>query len=98
MATEEQRQEYLKKIEVQKGEMRKVVESVLMTDSGKKLFRHLHDTCGYPLSSIVINIKTGEVDTVATTFNESRRAVYIELRGLAPRELLREIEYTEEKK
>ena len=98
MATEEQRQDYLKKIEAQRGEMKKVVESVLMTDGGKKLFRHLHDTCGFSLSSIVINIKTGEVDTVATTFNESRRAVYIELRGLAPRELLREIEYTEEKK
>jgi len=98
MATEEERQKYLKEVEAQRGEMKKVVENVLMTDSGKKLFRHLHNICGYAISSLTVNAKTGAIDLEATAFNEARRAIYIHLRDLSPRELLREIEYTEEKK
>lgn len=99
--TEEQRKAYLERVKIQNDEIKKVVENVLMTDSGKKLFRHLHNICGYSLSSIVVNSKDGEISPNGTTFNESRRAVYINLRELAPVELLREVEYsekTEEKK
>lgn len=96
--TEAEKKVYLEKVQAEKDKMKKVVEAVLLTDSGKELFRFLHNICGYPLSSLVVNSKDGEISPNGTTFNESRRAVYIQLRNLAPIELLREIEYTEEKK
>lgn len=77
----------------------KAVTAVLATDAGKELFKFLHQICGYDQTSIVIDLKTGNLDPEKTLYNEARRAVYIQLRNLAPKEILRDVEYsTEEKK
>jgi hypothetical protein len=77
------------------------VKDVLATEAGKELFRFLFKICGYDQTSIVVDMKTGTLDLEKSLYNEARRAVYIQLRALAPIEDLRAIEYkekTEEKK
>jgi hypothetical protein len=72
-----------------------MVANVLATDSGKELFRFLFEVCGYEQPSVVLDGKTGQIDTEKMLYNEARRSVYIQLRALAPIEELKKIEYKE---
>jgi len=96
--TPEEKKKYVESVTADREKMEKAVEAVAATDSGKELLKFLHRICGYDQVNLVVNRQTGEVDTVATTFNECRRGVYIQIRNLVPVEVLKEIEFTEEKK
>jgi DNA-directed RNA polymerase subunit M/transcription elongation factor TFIIS len=98
--TPEEKTKYIEKVTAEQEKMKKAVEAVAATDAGKELIKFLHRVCGYDQVNLVMNRQTGEVDTVATTFNECRRGVYIQIRNLVPAEVLKEIEFakTEEKK
>jgi len=71
---------------------RMMVEGVASTEPGKEFLKFLHRICGYSETNLVLNRTTGEIDTVASTFNEVRRGVYLQIRPLIPTEVLREIE------
>lgn len=82
-------------------EMSDAFEAVAGTESGKKVLRYLHNVCGFDKIGLVMKANTGEVDPIATTYNECRRMVYIQMRAFLSTETLKQIEYPnkeEEKK
>lgn len=81
----------------------KAIANVLATESGKELFGFLFEICGFEQTSVVMDTRSGKLDLEKTLYNEARRAVYLQLRALAPADLLKEVEFrkiqkTEEKK
>jgi nitrogen fixation/metabolism regulation signal transduction histidine kinase len=97
------KKKYMEAVAAEHDKMKKAVEAVSATEAGKEFLRFLHRICGYAEVNLVVNRQTGEVDTVATTYNECRRGVYIQVRNLVPVEVLKQIEFpstneTEEKK
>ena len=100
---EEAKKKFMAAMAAEREKVRKAVEAVALTDAGKELLRFLHRVCGFAEVNLVVNRQTGEVDTVATTYNECRRGVYLQVRSHVPAEILRDIEIpletgTEEKK
>lgn len=86
--------EYLAKVAAERDELKRVVESVLSTDNGKRLFRYIAKVCGFHVADRVI-CADGRVDLVATALNSERRNVYLNLRALASADALRIVEHTE---
>lgn len=72
------------------------VNSVLMTDAGKEVFRYLKDICGFDKPSRVVTT-IGAVDPIGTTCNDERRSIYLQLRALADPRLLADVEYAAQK-
>ena len=97
--TEEQKkkqEEYLVKVAAERQLLKRTVESVLSTESGKELFKYIHKICGFDKADRVV-CSDGQVDLVSTALNSERRNVYLNLRALAPAAALRVIENPEEK-
>lgn len=86
--SERKKSEVEEKAERDAAALRACVDSVLRTPEGKRLFAHLYRWCGQGVSSLVRDRTTGGVDTLTTAMNESSRAVYLHLAGLATRELI----------
>ena len=108
--TEDQRKEHeAKKKQYEEAVMavikdrRATMEAVALTEPGKKLFRYLHDVCGFEKSDRVMK-PDGSINAEAMLMNAERREVYLRIRQYLPPEVLREIELplapakTEEKK
>ncbi len=96
--SEEKKAVYLAAVAAEKAALAKTVTAVAATESGKELLKFLHRICGYDQTSLVLNRTTGEIDMAASTFNEVRRGVYLQLRPFVPVAVLRDIENPEEKK
>ena len=67
------------------------VSAVLKTEHGKILWAHLFDVCGYNVSSLTKRLD-GDISVSSTECKEAQRLIYINLRKLAPRELLVAVE------
>lgn len=67
--------------------LRIAVSVVLKSEHGKIFWAHLFKECGYNLSSLTRKLD-GEVAPLSTECKEAQRLIYINLRKLAPRELL----------
>ncbi len=70
-----------------------VVDAVISTDPGKKLFIWLRSRLGFTKSSLSRK-RDGSVDVAATEALEAQRLIYLELRGAASLELLVPVEET----
>ena len=68
-----------------------VIDNVLATDSGKRLFIWLRGRLGFTKSSLSRK-RDGSVDEVATDALEAQRLIYLELRNAASLELLHPVE------
>ena len=97
--TEEQRAEalmkkaeYQKKVDAELARRRAIVANVAATDSGKKFIGMLRNICGFDVADRVID-SDGKLDPVATSINTERRGIYIHVRNLVPKEILRDIEF-----
>jgi hypothetical protein len=71
--------------------LRIAISVVLKSEHGKILWAHLFRECGYNLSSLTRKLD-GEVAPLSTECKEAQRLIYINLRKLAPRELLIAVE------
>lgn len=96
--TEEEKKRAIEKLKVEHERVKNAVETVSGTVPGKVLLRYLNYICGFDKSSLVIHPQTGEINAVATAYNESRRSVYLQLRSMIPIAVLKEIEYPTEEK
>ena len=65
------------------------IDAVLKTEAGRTLWAYLFHACGYNVSSLSRNPSTGEMDRMSTECKEAQRFIYVNLRKLASRELLR---------
>ena len=72
------------------------IDDLLKTDSGRTLFTHLYHVCGYAQADVPLD-KLGQVENGLLLYNATRRAIYINLRGLATKELLLPVELEAEK-
>ncbi len=83
---------------------RSAVNEQLKTRAGMDMLVGLFHLCGYNLTSVVSDPESGEVLDRATSYNDARRSVYVDLRKLmepearAKMELLAETGGEEEKK
>lgn len=59
---------------------------------GKSVLRYLLNQCGYQSVSTTMNPQSGEINTVATIYNEARRNVYLKIRSFLMEEILRDVE------
>lgn len=66
---------------------------VAKTPSGRNIFRYLLGVCGFQKHSVGVNPQTGEINTEATTYNEARRSIYVNMRQLIPVKDLITIEF-----
>ena len=82
------RQQILARFANAEKQLKQSVDEVLRTESGRRVFAHLHRFCGFAQSCLVVDRSTGGIDTVTTALNDARRGVYLHLRELASRELL----------
>ncbi len=84
----------VKRIEVDKEtlKLKRDIDSVLRTEAGRGVFRHLFYICGYDKSSIAVD-GLGVISSENVAYNEARRKVYIQLRNLASQSLLIPIEF-----
>ena len=72
-------------------QIKRAVAAVAETEAGQMFFRYLHGICGYAEDNLVVG--GGRVDPVATTVNEARRRLYVQIRRYVPVEQLKKIEY-----
>lgn len=68
--------------------LRMAVDEVLKTPAGRRVWAALFHACGYSVSSLTTR-PDGEVAPLSTECKEAQRLIYINLRKLASRELLR---------
>ncbi len=68
-----------------------VVDAVISTDPGKRLFVWLHNRLGFTKSSLSRK-RDGAIDEESTSAMEAQRLVYLELRRAASLELLAPVE------
>jgi len=93
----EDRKAYEEAVKAEVERRRVVIAEMAVTPQGKKFLRLLHGLCGFDKADRVIR-SDGQVDPVATALNAERRLVYLEVRRSVPVDVLREIEFMEEKK
>ena len=79
-------------VSAERKKIQSIIAAVLETEAGVELFKYLHRITGFSNSSLVFNQQTGIIDPGATTYNEARRLVYLQLRALIAPGKLREIE------
>lgn len=60
---------------------RNAAEEVARTPAGVQFLIGLFHLCGYNRTSVVTRPDTGEVIESATTFNDARRSVYVDVRA-----------------
>lgn len=77
--------------------LRIAVDFILKNEHGKIFWAHLFDACGYAKSSLTKRLD-GDVSVLSTECKEAQRLIYINLRKLAPRELLVVVEDAAESK
>lgn len=96
--TEEDKKKAVEKLKAEHERLKDAIEAVSDTVPGKVLLRYLNYICGFDKSSLVVHPQTGEINAVATAYNESRRSVYLQLRSMVPVAVLKEVEYPAEEK
>ena len=74
-------------------ELRNAFIIVCTKAEGILVMRHLMQTCGYEKSDTTMDPATGEINPLASIYNQSRRNVYVELRRLIPVKFRTKIEH-----
>lgn len=72
-------------------QLRIAVDFILKNEHGRVFWTHLFNACGYNVSSLTKRID-GDISVLSTECKEAQRLIYINLRKLAPRELLVAVE------
>ena len=75
--------------------VRGAIKEMLRTPTGVIFWSHLFDLCGYNKSSLTRKLD-GEIAPLSTECKEAQRLIYLELRKLAPPDLLMRAEDTAE--
>jgi len=74
-------------------DIRNVITVACAKSEGIQLMRYLMEICGYQKIDTVMNPATGEINPIASMYNQARRNVYVELRRLIPKRILTKIEH-----
>lgn len=87
-----QKAEAARKAEVAK--LRMDFDETFGSEAGKRVLRFIMDKCGYQVSSIVADPKTGDIYEKPTIYNEARRNLYVySIRSFLRREILMAVEH-----
>ncbi len=73
--------------------LKKCIAIAASSPEGIIAFRHVFGMCGYDKHSVTMNPETQELNTQATIYNEARRNLWLEFRGLIPVKARKKIEY-----
>ncbi len=90
------REEERKKAEARAKRLKADFARVASTEAGRNVFRWLAEQCGVFKPSVVAHPDTGEIFTNSTVYNESRRGLYLTMRGYIPAKQRIAIEYNPE--
>lgn len=71
------------------------IATLMATESGRWIFRHLRKICGFDKADRVM-CADGSVDVVATALNSERRNIYLEIRKYALPDHLRLVEHDDD--
>lgn len=75
--------------------VKRAINRLVKTKDGQVFFKYLSDLCGFSVSSVVLDTKSGEVNMNSTLYNEARKTVYYKIRQLIKKEDLKVIEFLE---
>ncbi len=73
--------------------LKRDLEIATASPEGLNLMRWIFDLSGYSKILIAGNIQTGEILDRGTLYNNARRSIWLEIRQLIPKRILRKIEY-----
>ncbi len=69
------------------------IEVASASPEGLNLMKYIFDLTGYSKVLIVGNPATGDVHDRGTLYNNARRSIWLEIRQLIPKRILKKIEY-----
>ncbi len=73
--------------------LKRDLEIATASPEGLNLMRWIFDLSGYSKILIAGNTQTGEILDRGTLYNNARRSIWLEIRQLLPKRILRKIEY-----
>jgi len=73
--------------------IKRVVNRLAETQDGQEFLNYLMRSCGFCVSSLVIDVNTSEINTISSIYNEARKTIYYDIRRLLDKEKISKIEY-----
>ncbi len=73
--------------------LKRDLEIAIASPEGLNLMKWIFSLSGYSKTLIVGNPQTGDIHDRGTLYNNARRSIWLEIRQMLPRRILKKIEY-----